>query len=238
MARARRWPVRRGDGAALGGAVAAAILMICSGLIHIHLWDIAYRHVKTLGPLFLVQAVAALGAGRRARRDESGRGGARCVALMVGTIVGFILADTVGIFGFKLPVVTGWAYEALVAELLGSLVLLFLVVRSWRGDQDRRSRGEGDGRRDVGVRRGTYEGDRRPEGDQSVARTWREDGDRISRRRCPPSAALRCLPPIDPRNGASPKEKMPPSDALQPVPVAVVGLRHADDGRVQRHSDH
>ncbi len=30
-----------------------------------------------------------------------------CVALMLGTTVGFILADTVGIFGFKLPVVTG-----------------------------------------------------------------------------------------------------------------------------------
>ena len=51
---------RRGDVAALGAVVAAAVLMVCSGLIHIHLWDIAYRHVATLGPLFLVQAVAAL----------------------------------------------------------------------------------------------------------------------------------------------------------------------------------
>jgi hypothetical protein len=30
-----------------------------------------------------------------------------CMVLMVGTVVGFILADTVGIFGFTLPVVTG-----------------------------------------------------------------------------------------------------------------------------------
>ena len=51
---------RRGDVVALGAVVAAAILMVLSGLVHIHLWDIAYRHVATLGPLFLVQAIAAL----------------------------------------------------------------------------------------------------------------------------------------------------------------------------------
>ena len=45
---------------ALGAVAAAAILIVCSGLIHLHLWGIAYRHVATLGALFLVQAVAAL----------------------------------------------------------------------------------------------------------------------------------------------------------------------------------
>jgi hypothetical protein len=35
-------------------------LLVTSGLIHLHRWDIAYRHVKTLGPLFLVQVIAAL----------------------------------------------------------------------------------------------------------------------------------------------------------------------------------
>ena len=54
---------------------------------------------------------------------------------MLGTVVGFILADTVGIFGFTLPVVTGWAYEALVAELVSAAVLAVLVVRSWLASQ-------------------------------------------------------------------------------------------------------
>ena len=35
-------------------------LLVASGLIHLHLWDIAYRHVKTLDVLFLVQVIAAL----------------------------------------------------------------------------------------------------------------------------------------------------------------------------------
>jgi hypothetical protein len=45
---------------------------------------------------------------------------------------GDILADTVGIFGFTLPVVTGWAYEALVSELLSAVLLGLLVLRAWR----------------------------------------------------------------------------------------------------------
>jgi hypothetical protein len=123
---------RRGDAVALGAVLVAAALMICSGLIHIHLWDIAYRHVATLGPLFMVQAVAALVLAVALVATRLVVVALGCVALMLGTTVGFILADTVGIFGFKLPVVTGWAYEAVVTELLSSLVLAVLMVRSWR----------------------------------------------------------------------------------------------------------
>jgi hypothetical protein len=113
----------------------AAVLMVTSAAIHIHLWQIAYRHVATLGPLFLVQAVAALvGAVVLAvlRWNVVAIG---CIALMLGTVVGFLLADTVGIFGFKLPVVTAWAYESLVAEVLSAAVLLVLVIRSWLQDR-------------------------------------------------------------------------------------------------------
>jgi hypothetical protein len=122
---------RRNDVVALVAVVAAAILMICSALIHIHLWDIAYRHVATLGPLFLVQAVAALVLAVVLVAARVVVVALACMVLMVGTVVGFILADTVGIFGFTLPVVTGWAYEALVTELASAVVLAVLVVRSW-----------------------------------------------------------------------------------------------------------
>ena len=119
---------RRGDVVAFGAVAAAAVLMICSGLIHIHLWDIAYRHVATLGPLFLVQAVAAMVLALVLIVTRVVVVALACIVLMLGTVVGFILADTVGIFGFKLPVVTGWAYEALLCELLSALVLSVLVV--------------------------------------------------------------------------------------------------------------
>jgi hypothetical protein len=123
---------RRGDVAALGAVVASALLMICSGLVHIHLWDIAYRHVATLGSLFLVQAIAApiFAVGLVVARVVVVA--LACIALMLGTVVGFILADTVGIFGFTLPAVTGWAYDALITEVLSAVVLTVLVVRAWR----------------------------------------------------------------------------------------------------------
>jgi hypothetical protein len=36
------------------------VRLITSGLIHLHLWDIAYRHVATLDVPFLVQTVLCL----------------------------------------------------------------------------------------------------------------------------------------------------------------------------------
>lgn len=40
--------------------LADAGLLVTSGLIHLHLWDIAYRHVKVLDVLFLVQTAATI----------------------------------------------------------------------------------------------------------------------------------------------------------------------------------
>ncbi len=52
---------RRSRPASRGGALiwllclCDAGLLIASGLVHLHLWDIAYRHVPTLDVLFLVR---------------------------------------------------------------------------------------------------------------------------------------------------------------------------------------
>ena len=146
-----RWMVRPVASVASTWAAVfvAAVLMMASGAIHIHLWVIAYRHVATLGPLFLVQAVAALVGAVLLLILRWMAVAIGCIALMLGTVIGFVLADTVGIFGFKLPVVTSWAYEALVAEVLSAVVLLLLVVRSWM--QERSSTPAGGGSEPVGV---------------------------------------------------------------------------------------
>jgi hypothetical protein len=106
-------------------------LMIASGLIHLHLWDIAYRHVKTLGPLFLVQTVAALLIAvvivitRRVLAVAAG------LLLMAGTIVGFFLARTVGIFGFKLTFTSGLANTVLVIEIVAVIMLAITGGLLW-----------------------------------------------------------------------------------------------------------
>ena len=42
------------------GGLAGAALLIWSAVIHLHLWVASYRHIPTIGPLFLVQGIAGI----------------------------------------------------------------------------------------------------------------------------------------------------------------------------------
>jgi hypothetical protein len=108
--------------------VVDAGLLITSGLIHLHLWDIAYRHVKTLDVLFLVQVVLCVLAALTLLLTRHLLVVLGSAALMAGTLVGFTLARTVGIFGFHLTFTTAEAYTVLVVE--GAAVVL-LIVTAW-----------------------------------------------------------------------------------------------------------
>ena len=105
-------------------------LLIASGLIHLHLWDIAYRQVRTLDVLFLVQVVLTLltAAVLLATRRLLVTMGA--AVLMAGTIAGFILslARAVGIFGFHLTFISTEAYIVLVVEAV-AIVMLGMTAR-------------------------------------------------------------------------------------------------------------
>ena len=103
-------------------------LMVTSGLIHLHLWDIAYRHVKTLDVLFLVQVIAALLLAVALLATRHLLVVAASLALMAGTIVGFILSRTVGIFGFKLAFSSGLANTVLIVEIAA---VILLAVTGW-----------------------------------------------------------------------------------------------------------
>jgi hypothetical protein len=100
-----------------------AALLVVSGLVHLHLWDIAYRHVDTLGPLFVAQGVAAIAVAVVLVLWPRGLVVLAGLALAAGTILGFVKALNGGIFGFTLPVVTSWAKLALGAEI-GAVVTL------------------------------------------------------------------------------------------------------------------
>jgi hypothetical protein len=107
--------------------VADAGLLVTSGLIHLHLWDIAYRHVKTLDVLFLVQVILCLLAAVALLVTRHLLVVLGAAALMAGTIVGFVLARTVGIFGFHLTFSSGLADTVLVVEA-AAVVLLAATV--------------------------------------------------------------------------------------------------------------
>jgi hypothetical protein len=104
--------------------IADAGLLVASGLIHLHLWDIAYRHVKVLDVLFLVQVAAAVIAAILLLATRHLLVVVGSALLMAGTLVGFILARTVGIFGFKLTFSSGLADTVLVVEAAAILMLI------------------------------------------------------------------------------------------------------------------
>jgi hypothetical protein len=103
-------------------------LLVTSGLIHLHLWDIAYRHVKTLDVLFLVQVVLCLLAALTLLVTRHLLVVLGAAALMAGTIVGFALARTVGIFGFRLTFSSGLADTVLVVE---AVAVVLLALTGW-----------------------------------------------------------------------------------------------------------
>ena len=117
--------------------LADAGLLIASGLIHLHLWDIAYRHVKTLDVLFLVQVAACLLLALTLLVTRHLLVVAAAWLLMAGTIAGFILARTVGIFGFKLTFSTGLANTVLIIEA-AALIMLALTGLLMRRQAARR----------------------------------------------------------------------------------------------------
>jgi hypothetical protein len=103
-------------------------LLIASGLIHLHLWDIAYRHVKTLDVLFLVQVAAAVLLALALLITRRLIVVLAALLLMAGTIVGFLLARSVGIFGFKLTFSSGLADTVLTIEIAG---VILLAITAW-----------------------------------------------------------------------------------------------------------
>jgi hypothetical protein len=112
-----------------------ASLLVASGLIHLHFWDIAYRHVKVLDVLFLVQVGAAVIAAVLLLATRKLLVVLGSALLMIGTIVGFILARTVGIFGFHLTFSSGLANAVLVVEAAAILALLATAAILMRRDR-------------------------------------------------------------------------------------------------------
>ena len=112
--------------------VVAGLLVASSGAIHLYLWDIAYRNVATLGSLFLLQFVSSLVVAVALVVVRRGYVLAAALGLMVGTLAGFVLVITTGLFGFTLGFVSGWAILSLVAEGAAVVVLAVTGTLLWR----------------------------------------------------------------------------------------------------------
>jgi hypothetical protein len=96
--RSRR-PVDLGASLAL---VVGGLLVLWSGGIHYHLWQsVGYKHLPTIGPLFLLQSIGAVVVGLlviAVRRVWTALLG---IGFAVSTIAGFLISVAHGLFGFK-----------------------------------------------------------------------------------------------------------------------------------------
>jgi hypothetical protein len=110
----------------------AAGLLVASGAIHLHFWVIAYQHVKVLDVLFLVQVAAAFVAAVAVLVTRHLLVVLAAALLMAGTIVGFILVRTTGLFGFHLTFTSGEAYTVLVIEAAAIILLSVTAAASLR----------------------------------------------------------------------------------------------------------
>ncbi len=100
-----------------------SVLLIASSAIHLHLWSTGYRHIPTIGPLFLLQGVAgivmavAVAVSRQAVVTAVG------ALLALGTIGGLVLSVEIGLFGFRDSFSAPDATLSLVVEAAAFVVL-------------------------------------------------------------------------------------------------------------------
>ncbi|HTW98240.1 MAG TPA: hypothetical protein VMD59_05650 [Acidimicrobiales bacterium] len=131
---ARRLLLARATGPLPTGLVlSGAALLLVSSAIHLHLWEIAYRSVPTLGPLFLVQAFSAILVALALAVLRVTALILAALGLVLGTICGFALVLTVGLFNFKLGFISTEAAVALAAESTDVAVLVLAGALTWSG---------------------------------------------------------------------------------------------------------
>jgi hypothetical protein len=130
----RTQQLRYGPGQATNTVVATAslvvggLLLLWSSYIHFHLWQkLGYRHIPTIGWLFLLQSIAGLLLGvlvivvRRVWAAVLGLGFA------LSTMAGLLISVEHGLFGFKDSLSAPFAHQALAVEI-ASIVAFVIGV--------------------------------------------------------------------------------------------------------------
>jgi hypothetical protein len=119
----------------LVGRLAGAGLLGWMAWIHLHLWDEGYKHVPSIGNLFLlnfiggvVLAVAVLASPRRYLALAAGAG----ALMLAGTLVSLILSINVGLLGFHELFNAPFVHLTIWVEAVGTAVLAATALRGWK----------------------------------------------------------------------------------------------------------
>jgi hypothetical protein len=130
----------------------AAALVLLSGAMHFYLWwRQSYRTIPTIGPLFMVNAVAGLLIAAALLWKPSTIAALLGLGFSAATFGGFVLASTRGLFGF----ITTWSSQAVIAAVaeIGAFVSLAVWLALTRPKPDASPLGmRAEGARDLGPR--------------------------------------------------------------------------------------
>lgn len=119
----------------LVGRVVLAALMLWIGWIHLHLWNGGYRHIPTIGPLFLFNAVAAVvlaAAVLTGPRRLLALAAAGAAGFSLGTFGGLLISVNVGLFGFRDSLDAPFARQSMGLELAAFALGALLAAGAWR----------------------------------------------------------------------------------------------------------
>jgi hypothetical protein len=100
-----------------------ALCILASGGVHLELWRQSYRAIPVIGPLFMLNVVAAAVIGIGLLLKPEGFLALGALLFATATFVGFVASTSIGLFGFT----TGWdanAVEAAAVEIGAIVVLL------------------------------------------------------------------------------------------------------------------
>jgi hypothetical protein len=108
-----------------GGAACTA----GSGVIHLYLWgkQYGYRDIPTIGPLFLIQGIAAILMGLIVIVSRQAGVLLVAVVLLAASVAALVLAVEVGLFGFKDSWLAPYAWTTFYEETAGGAALLAAV---------------------------------------------------------------------------------------------------------------
>jgi hypothetical protein len=113
--------------------VAGALLTAGTAVIHLHLWMTGYRHIATIGPLFLLQAVGGFVLAAVVASWHRWLVAASGALFLLATAGGLVVSTRVGLFGFKDSFGAPYAGMALTLEIVGAAVLAVAAVLLRRG---------------------------------------------------------------------------------------------------------
>ena len=112
--------------------LAGSLLVVGSAAVHYYLWaSQGYRHIPTIGPLFLAQVVSGFvlaGVILVTRRLFAALAGA---VFLVSTIGGLVISVEFGLFGFQDSFSAPFGTLSLVVEAVGAAVLLGAAALRW-----------------------------------------------------------------------------------------------------------